>query len=53
MLEEREAVRSLKLEALRKRIDQGLNSLNDGEGNHLDVEAIKARGPQAQLKDDD
>jgi len=44
LLEERDAMQSMKLEALRADIKEGLDSLGRGEGRPLDIEDIKARG---------
>jgi antitoxin ParD1/3/4 len=44
LLEERDALQAQKLETLQKDIKQGLESLDNGQGKPLDVEAIKARG---------
>lgn len=43
LLEERDAVQAVKLEALRQNINQGLASLDNGEGKLLDIESIKAK----------
>ncbi|MET0026854.1 MAG: type II toxin-antitoxin system ParD family antitoxin [Candidatus Thiodiazotropha sp.] len=48
LLEERDALQSMKLEALRQDIIQGLTSLDNGEGKPLDIDAIKARALSAQ-----
>ena len=44
LLEERDAMQAMKLEALRSDINQGVESLEKGKGKTLNVEAIKARG---------
>lgn len=44
LLEERDALQALKLEALRKDIYPGLESLDNGQGKPLDMKAIKAKG---------
>ncbi|MCF6210413.1 MAG: type II toxin-antitoxin system ParD family antitoxin [Gammaproteobacteria bacterium] len=44
LLEERDALQALKLEALRKDIYLGLESLDNGQGKPLDMKAIKAKG---------
>jgi antitoxin ParD1/3/4 len=44
LLEERDAMQAMKLEALRTDIKQGVESLDKGEGKPLDAESIKARG---------
>ncbi len=46
LLEERDAFQAMKLEALRKDISQGLESLESGRGRALDMSAIKAKGRQ-------
>lgn len=43
LLEERDALRELKLEALRRDIREGINELDRGEGTPLDMEEIKAK----------
>lgn len=48
LLEERDALQSIKLEALRQDINQGLASLDNGEGKPLDIDAIKAKARTAQ-----
>jgi antitoxin ParD1/3/4 len=42
LLEERDTIQSMKLEALRQDIKQGLISLDNGEGKPLDIDVIKA-----------
>ncbi|MFK5892746.1 MAG: hypothetical protein QM504_05965 [Pseudomonadota bacterium] len=44
LLEEKEVIKSMKLQALRGDIQQGLDSLDRGEGKQLDIESIKAKG---------
>jgi len=44
LLEERDNMQAMKLEALRADINQGVESLEMGRGRTLDVDAIKARG---------
>nr|WP_298410996.1 type II toxin-antitoxin system ParD family antitoxin [uncultured Halomonas sp.] len=44
LLEERDALQAMKLEALRKDIHQGLESLDNGTGKPLDMQAIKTKG---------
>ena len=46
LLDERDSLQTMKLEALRKDITQGLDSLDKGEGRALDIEDIKAKGRQ-------
>jgi antitoxin ParD1/3/4 len=48
LLEERDALQAMKLEALRKDIRQGLDSLDNGAGKPLDMKAIKAKGRKRQ-----
>lgn len=48
LLEERDALQSMKLEALRQDINKGLTSLDDDEGKPLNLEAIKAKARSAQ-----
>ena len=43
LLEERDQLRQVKLEALRKDIAEGLESVEQGETKPLDMNAIKAR----------
>jgi antitoxin ParD1/3/4 len=47
LLEERDALQSMKLEALRQDINQGLASLDNDEGKPLDIEAIKTKARSA------
>jgi len=44
LLEERDALQAIKLESLRNDIQQGLVSLDSGEGKPLDIDMIKANG---------
>lgn len=44
LLEEQDEIQSMKLEALRRDVNQGLDSLERGQGKPLDLEAIKAKG---------
>jgi antitoxin ParD1/3/4 len=46
LLEERDRLQEMKLEALRADIKKGLDELDRGEGKPLDIEAIKAKGRQ-------
>lgn len=43
LLEERDALREAKMEALRRDIQQGIDELDNGAGTALDMEAIKAK----------
>lgn len=44
LMEERDAMQAVRLEALRQDINKGLDSLEQGKGKPLDIEAIKAKG---------
>ncbi|MCI0488369.1 MAG: type II toxin-antitoxin system ParD family antitoxin [Blastocatellia bacterium] len=44
LLDEQDRLQAMKLEALRKDIQEGIESLERGEGEELDFEAIKAEG---------
>ena len=44
LLEERDAMQAIRLEALRQDINRGIDSLERGEAKSLDIEAIKAKG---------
>lgn len=48
LLEERDAMQAIRLEALRQDINKGIDSLERGEEKPLDIEAIKVKG-RAQL----
>jgi antitoxin ParD1/3/4 len=48
LLEERDALQSMKIEALRQDISQGLTSLDNDEGKPLNIEAIKAKARSVQ-----
>jgi antitoxin ParD1/3/4 len=52
LLEERDALQATKLEALRKDINQGLESLGNGKGKPLDMKSIKARGRKNLAEND-
>lgn len=43
LLEERDALKTMKLESLRHDIQEGVDELDRGEGTPLDMEAIKAK----------
>lgn len=43
LLEERDALKSVKMEALRRDVHEGLSELDRGEGSPLDMDAVKAR----------
>ncbi|PHS12253.1 MAG: type II toxin-antitoxin system ParD family antitoxin [Kangiella sp.] len=44
LLEERDAIKNMKLEALRKSLNAGIYSLDAGKGRPFDKESIKAKG---------
>ena len=44
LMEERDQLQTLKLQALKDEIALGLKSLEAGKGKALDIEAIKAKG---------
>jgi len=44
LLREQDELKRMRLEALRKDIQKGIDSLNRGEGKPFDVEVIKAEG---------
>ena len=44
LLEERDAMKNMKLEALRKNLNVGIDSLDAGKGRPFDKELIKAKG---------
>ena len=46
LLEERDQVQTMKLNALRQDIHAGMEALDRGEGKPLDIEAIKQKGRQ-------
>lgn len=50
MMEERDAMQAMKLEALRRDINQGLTSIEQGRNQPLDINAIKAKGRQRHGK---
>lgn len=43
LLEERDTLKDMKLAALRRDIQEGIDELDRGEGTPLDMEAIKAK----------
>jgi len=47
LLRDQDDLRRVKLEALRREIAKGVDSLDRGEGEPLDIEAIKAAGRKA------
>lgn len=51
MMEERDALQAVKLEALRHDINQGLMSIQQGKTQPLDIESLKAEG-RSQLQSD-
>ena len=52
LLEEKEALKTMKLQALRADIQAGMDSLDKGEGKSLDIDAIKARGREIMAQKD-
>ena len=44
LLEEKDSLRNIKLQKLRKEIQKGIDSLDAGEGIEFDIEKIKAEG---------
>jgi antitoxin ParD1/3/4 len=43
LLEERDAIKEMKLEALRRDLQEGIDELDRGEGSPLNMEDIKAK----------
>ena len=43
LLEERDALKEMKLAALRQDLQQGIDALENGEGSSLDMDGIKAK----------
>ena len=50
LLEERDQLKEIKLAALRQDLQQGIDSLDNGEGSPLDMESIKAKARSRQGK---
>lgn len=50
LLKEREELRKIRLEELRREIQKGIDSLDRGEGTPLDMEEIKAEGRRQLAK---
>jgi antitoxin ParD1/3/4 len=50
LLQDQDELRRVKLEALRREIAKGVDSLDRGEGKPLDIEAIKSAGRKALAK---
>lgn len=44
LMEERDSLQAMKLEALKADIQKGLDSLESGQGKALNIDQIKARG---------
>ncbi len=44
LLEEKEALKAMKIQALRRDIQEGLDALDQGQGKSLDIEATKVKG---------
>lgn len=43
LLEERDTIKNIKLEALRRDLQEGLDELDQGEGNLMDIDGIKMK----------
>ncbi len=52
LLEERDALREMKLKALREAVQEGLDELDRGEGTPLDMEEIKAKAQAIKARRD-
>jgi len=52
LLEEKEALKAMKLQALSRDIREGLESLDNDSGRPLDIEAIKAQGRERMAQKD-
>ncbi|MCP3675117.1 MAG: type II toxin-antitoxin system ParD family antitoxin [Gammaproteobacteria bacterium] len=52
LLEEKEALKAMKLDALKTEIQEGIDSLDNGQGKPLDMEAIKAKGRKIMAQRD-
>ena len=50
LLEERDALKEIKLAALREDLQQGIDALDNGEGSPLDMETIKTKARARQGK---
>ncbi|MET0355421.1 MAG: type II toxin-antitoxin system ParD family antitoxin [Cellvibrio sp.] len=49
LMAEKDAIHTIKLESLRKDVQQGLHSLDSGEGKELDINAIKAKARSTRI----
>ncbi|MDX2506046.1 MAG: type II toxin-antitoxin system ParD family antitoxin [Gammaproteobacteria bacterium] len=52
LLEEKEALKAINLQALREDIQKGIDSLDNGRSKPLDIESIKARGRKMMAQRD-
>lgn len=52
LLEEKEAFKAMKLEALKTEIQEGIDSLDNRRGKPLDMESIKTRGRKIMAQRD-
>lgn len=52
LLEEKEALKAMKLKALKTEIQEGVDSLDNGQGKPLDMGAIKTRGRKIMAQKD-
>ncbi len=52
LLEEKDALKTMRLQALRTDIQVGIDSLDKGEGKSLDIDAIKTRGREIMSQKD-
>ncbi len=52
LLEEKEALKTMKFQVLRADIQAGIGSLDNGEGKPLDIETIKAKGREILAQQD-
>ncbi len=50
LLQEKEMLKQIKIESLRKEIQKGIDSLEEGKGIPLDVEKIKSEGRKRLAK---
>lgn len=51
LLEERDAIKEMKLAALRRDIQDGVDELDRGEGISLDMDAVKAKAHSLRERD--
>ena len=52
LLEEKDALKSMKLEVLKNDLQAGIVSLDRGEGKPLDIDAIKTKGREIKARRD-